>query len=198
MFKVGLTGGIGCGKSTVAALFAQLGIPVIDADETARALVTPGSEALNEIIRRFGDHLLNRNGTLDRAALRREIFTDESKRRDLESILHPRIIQHMHAAAADAPGPYCILVMPLLLEAGQQDAVDRILVVDCDQDLQRQRATSRDSMSDTQFDQVLAAQVSREQRLAAADDVVVNDADLQHLKSQVQRLHTHYLQQAGA
>ena len=197
MFKVGLTGGIGSGKSTVAAMFEALGVTVIDADRVARELVAPSSDALTEIVRQFGDDILDADGTLDRAALRQRIFADPSQRRLLESILHPRILQQMHAAAERASGPYAILVMPLLLEAGQQQAVDRVLVVDCAPELQRQRAMTRDASSAQEVERIMAAQVSRAQRLAAADDVIVNDADLQHLETHVQALHQRYCRHAG-
>lgn len=198
MYKVGLTGGIGCGKSTVANLFAARGVTIIDADATARELVTPGSPALDEIVQQFGAQVMAADGLLDRARLREIIFDDPEQRRRLEAILHPRILARMHERAAQAPGPYCILVMPLLLEADQQNAVDRVLVVDCDPHLQRERSMARDGMTAADFERIVAAQVSRAQRLAAADDVIVNDSDLQHLEIQVQTLHDRYRQHMGA
>lgn len=197
MFKVGLTGGIGSGKSTVAAMFETLGVAVFDADRVARDLVAPGSEALAEIVEQFGDEIVDTDGTLDRTALRRRIFADPSQRRLLESILHPRILRQMYAAAERAPGPYVVLVMPLLVEARQQQAVDRVLVVDCAPELQRRRAMARDANSAEEVERIVAAQVTRAQRLAAADDVIVNDADLQHLETHVQALHQRYCRLAG-
>lgn len=193
MFKVGLTGGIGSGKSTVAALFAARSVPVIDADQAARELVTPGSAALTEIVQQFGERILQEDGSLNRAALRDLVFADPARRQTLESILHPRIIASMHAAAERASGSYCILVMPLLLEARQQSAVDRILAIDCPLALQRQRAMARDRASASDIDRIIASQVTRKQRLAAADDIITNDGDLQHLETQVETLHRRYL-----
>lgn len=198
MFKVGLTGGIGSGKSTVAAMFAARGVVLIDADQAARDSVTPGSAALAEIVQEFGESILQEDGTLDRAALRDIVFADPARRQALETILHPRIIAAMHAAAERTPGPYCILVMPLLLEARQQSAVDRILAIDCPPQLQRQRAMARDNASASDIDRIIASQVSRAQRLAAADDVINNDGDLQHLETQVETLHRRYLALAAS
>ena len=198
MFKVGLTGGIGSGKSTVAGMFAARGVTVVDADQVARELVAPGSPALDDIKQHFGERVCKPDGSLDRAALRELVFSDPAQRQQLEAILHPLILERMHSAAEHAPGPYCILVMPLLLEAQQQHAVDRVLVIDCTPELQRQRAMSRDGVSAAEVERIMAAQLSREQRLAAAHDVLVNDGDLQQLETQVQALHQRYLQTAGA
>ena len=196
MYKVGLTGGIGSGKSTVAQMFASRGVAVIDADQVARELVEPGNPALDDIKQHFGEGVCKPDGSLDRAALRERVFSDPTQRRQLEAILHPLILARMHAAAEHAPGPYCILVMPLLLEAQQQHTVNRVLVIDCAPELQRQRAMSRDGASTAEVDRIMAAQLSREQRLAAAHDVLVNDGDLQQLETQVQALHQRYLQTA--
>ena len=198
MFKVGLTGGIGSGKSTVARMFAARGVPVVDADQMARALVEPGSPALDDIKQHFGEGVCKPDGSLDRAALRELVFSDPTRRQQLEAILHPLILERMHSAAEHAPGPYCILVMPLLLETQQQHTVDRVLVIDCTPELQRQRATSRDGAPAVEVERIMAAQLSREQRLAAAHDVLVNDGDLQQLETQMQALHQRYLQTAGA
>ncbi len=193
MYKVGLTGGIGSGKSTAANLFAARGVLVIDADRAARDAVMPGSPALARIVEEFGPGALDADNSLDRAALREIVFTDPARRRVLESILHPVIIAQMHAEAERASGYYCLLAMPLLLEAHQQHAVDRILVIDCPPELQRERAMSRDGATADEVERIMAAQVPREQRLAAADDIVVNDGDMQHLETQVDMLHQRYL-----
>ncbi len=193
MFKVGLTGGIGSGKSTVAALFAKRGVKVIDADLIARRAVAPESDALRQIIATFGTEILLPDGSLDRAAMRQKVFASPALRATLENILHPIIIEQMHAEAERAATPYCVLVMPLLLEAQQQHAVNRILVVDCPPDLQRQRAMSRDGASADEVQRIMAAQATRAQRLAAADDTIVNDGDTQHLETQVETLHHRYL-----
>ncbi len=193
MFKVGLTGGIGSGKSTVAALFAKRGVKVIDADQIARRAVAPESHALMQIVDAFGTEVLRPDGSLDRAAMRKKVFSSPELRATLETILHPVIIEQMHAEAERAETPYCLLVMPLLLEAQQQHAVDRILVVDCPPGLQRQRSMARDGASADEVERIMAAQTTRSQRLAAADDVVVNDGDRQHLETQVEILHHRYL-----
>lgn len=192
MLIIGLTGGIGSGKSTVANLFAELGVPIIDTDIIARQVVEPGQPALVEITQVFGPDILTADGGLDRPVLRRIIFGDTGKRKALEAILHPRIQEEMLRQAAQLHAPYCIFVIPLLVEAGQQHLVDRILVVDCDDDLRRQRLKSRDSMSDSEIDRAFAAQASREQRLAAASDTIGNDDNIEQLRTQVQRLHGRY------
>lgn len=193
MYKVGLTGGIGSGKSTVADIFAQQGIEIIDADLIAREVVAPGSATLNRVCEAFGQDVCDAEGKLNRATLRAIIFGDRAERLRLEAILHPPILQRMFARAEAATGSYCVLVMPLLVEARQQHAVDRVVVVDCDEALQRKRALARDQMSGTEFDRILAAQASRQQRLAVADDVIVNDGDLRHLETQVKTLHQRIL-----
>jgi len=196
---VGLTGGVGSGKSTVAEIFRELGVPVIDADQLARELTLPGQPALREITEAFGTEVLDAQGRLDRAALRRIVFADEGARRRLEAILHPRIRERMEEALAEvAEAPYAILVIPLLLETRQQDLVDRILVVDADPDLQVRRVMARDGVDEAQVRAIMAAQVDRETRLAAADDLILNEDDLDDLKGQVQALHQRYLKLAGA
>jgi len=195
---VGLTGGVGSGKSTVAGFFRELGVPVIDADEIARELTLPGQPALREITEAFGTEVLDAQGRLDRAALRRIVFADESARRRLEAILHPRIRERMEEALAEvAEAPYAVLVIPLLLETRQQDLVDRILVVDTDPDLQVRRVMARDGVDEAQVRAIMAAQVDRETRLAAADDLILNEDDLDDLKRQVEALHHRYLKLAG-
>ncbi len=172
--RIGLTGGIASGKSTVAQRFSELGVPVIDADEAARAAVAPGESGLAEIVRRFGAGVLAENGELDRRALRDLIFSDSGARRDLEAILHPLIRARMERAAASAAGPYIVMAIPLLIEGGSRDRVDRILAVDVDEAVQLQRVMARDGGSLEQARAILASQASRSARLAAADDVILN------------------------
>jgi dephospho-CoA kinase len=193
MLKIGLTGGIACGKSAVATGFAELGVPVIDADVLARELVASGQPALAEIAHELGDEFITPDGGLDRARLRRHIFNDAGARKRLEAILHPRIAAEMQARAARLDAPYCLLVIPLLIEAGQQSLVDRILVVDCPEELQRHRLAARDGAAPEQISAILASQIQREQRLAAADDVITNDGTPAQLQARVAELHARYL-----
>jgi dephospho-CoA kinase len=198
MLIIALTGGIGSGKSTVAAYFAQLGIPVIDADQLARELVIPGSPALREIVAAFGPEALLPDGNLDRARLRQQIFADPERRRRLEAILHPRIYAEMRRRAQTLHTDYCILVIPLLLETGETAFVDRVLVIDAPESLQRERVKSRDGMSEATLEAILRSQISRGERLRAADDIIVNDADLAHLRQQINELHRRYQGLAAA
>jgi dephospho-CoA kinase len=192
MLKIGLTGGIGCGKTTIAKLFAAKGVPVLDADSISRDLVEPGRPALQEIALNFGPEVL-KNGRLDRARLRRLVFAVPGARQWLESLLHPLVYAEMQRRIARLSAPYCLLVVPLLLETGRRDFVDRLLVVDCPTELQRQRVRLRDGSDDTEIDRILSIQVAREDRLAAADDVIENAADQEKLSEQVDRLHQFYL-----
>ncbi len=192
--RIGLTGGIGCGKSTVASLFSRLGIPVIDADALARELVEPGEPALRAITERFGETILRPDGTLDRAKLRARVFDDPEARRDLEAILHPRIRSAMKERLAQLEAPYAILEIPLLLEAGWQKAVDRILVVDTPPETQIARLLKRGGITRTEAEKIIATQLDRERRLAAADDILLNDVDIKMLEEQVNRLHPLYLE----
>ncbi len=196
--RVGLTGGIASGKTTAAHRFAELGATVIDADEVARALVEPGMPALTEILARFGDGVLGADRRLDRRALRERVFRDPGARRDLEAILHPRIRAEMARRAAAAAGPYAILVIPLLIEGGQRDGFDRILVVDVAEETQRRRLLERDRVSAELASAMLAAQARRAERLARADDVLSNEASLEALQAGVDALHRRYLALAAA
>jgi len=198
MLIIGLTGGIGSGKSTVADYFAQHGIPVIDADQLARELVVPGSPALNEIIDLFGPNILLPDGSLDRHQLRQRVFADPAQKRRLEAILHPRVYTELGYRTQALRTPYCIWVVPLLLETGGTALVDRVLVVDAPESLQRQRVLRRAGMDETTFEAILSSQVNRAERLSAADDVVVNNSDLSQLQQQVTALHHRYLALAGA
>ena len=192
MLIIGLTGGIGCGKSAAAARFAEHGVPVIDADDVAREVVQPGREGLRQIIETFGEDMLTPDGTLDRAKLRKRIFSDPAARESVEAILHPLIRQRMQQLAQQVSAPYCLFVIPLLLETGQQEIVDRVLVVDCPPDLQRRRVRERDGSEPEEIEAILAAQVPRDRRLQAADDIIENDREPAHLPDQVDKLHALY------
>jgi dephospho-CoA kinase len=193
MLRVGLTGGIGSGKSTVADFFSAHGIPLIDTDEIARDLVEPGQAAHVEIAQRFGTDVLDAHGRLDRAKMRDLVFRDPGKRKLLEAILHPRIRDEVKTRLSALAAPYAIVAVPLLLETGFDDLVDRILVVDCDEALQIQRASARSGLTEEEVRRVMATQASRQQRLARADDVIENNADMARLQQDVNRLHERYL-----
>ena len=198
-FRIGLTGGVASGKSTVAQRFLQLGVAVIDADEIARDVVTPGQPALAMIVRRFGPGIVDAHGALERRALRSIIFADSAARADLEAILHPPIRAEMDRLVAAATAPYVMLSIPLLVEGGNPRArVDRILVVDTDEGHQLARVRARDGIGETEARAMIAAQASRAERLRAADDVLPNVADLAHLHAAVDRLHAQYLAFAAA
>lgn len=198
MLIIGLTGGIGSGKSRAAAYFSELGVPVIDADQVAREVVMPGTEGLRAIVNSFGSEILAADGSLDRSTLRSRIFSDPNQRRQLENILHPRIRQAMQEQAGRLHAPYCLFVIPLLLETGQQDSVDRILVIDAPESLQRERAMLRDNADAGQVDAIMAAQITRQARLAAADDIIDNSGSPAALKSAVEELHQSYLKLASS
>lgn len=183
--RIGLTGGIASGKSVVADMFAELGVPVIDTDVIAREVVQPGQPALGEIRERFGETIIDAAGNLDRAALRKLIFSDDTARLDLEAILHPRIGAETRRQADAADSDYQLIVVPLLVGSPLMQFVDRILVVDCEEDTQIRRLSERDTESVEQAKRILAAQASREERLAIADDVVNNDHSLDHVRDQV-------------
>lgn len=199
MFTVGLTGGIGSGKSTVANLFTELGVPVIDTDVIARQLTLPGGAALEAIRAAFGEDVILADGMLDRAALRRRVFADAVARRQLEAILHPRIRQMVEQALATLDAPYALIVIPLLVETGgYRDVLRRVLVVDCPEALQVARVMARSGLARDEVDAILAAQAGRAERLAAADDVIVNDASAAALRAEVTALHQRYLAYAAA
>lgn len=183
--RIGLTGGIASGKSVVADMFAELGVPVIDTDVIAREVVQPGQPALDEIRERFGETIIDAAGNLNRAALRELIFSDDTARLDLEAILHPRIGAETRRQADAADSDYQLIVVPLLVGSPLMQFVDRILVVDCQEDTQIRRLLERDTESVEQAERILAAQASREERLAIADDVVNNDHSLDHVRDQV-------------
>jgi dephospho-CoA kinase len=191
--RIGLTGGIASGKSTVAQRFRELGVPVIDADESARSVVAPGTTGLEAIISRFGPHLLTAAGELDRRALRGVIFAEPERRRQLEFILHPLIRADMELRAEQSEGPYLVLAIPLMVEGGDRSRVDRLLVVDADETLQMARLLARDGGTREQAAAILAAQASREDRLKAADDVIPNVGSVRDLRHAVDQLHQRYL-----
>lgn len=193
MFKVGLTGGIASGKTRVAEFFAARGVPVIDSDQIAREIVAPGAPALAAIRERFGEGVMAADGNLDRRVLRAIVFADPAARRDLEAITHPAIRARMAELNAQARGPYVINAIPLLTEGGGRRDLDRVLVVDCPEDLQIARVMARDQVDEAGARAVLAAQASRSARLAIADDVIVNDGDLGALEARVASLHERYL-----
>ncbi len=190
--RIGLTGGIGSGKSEAAREFARLGAAVIDTDLIARELVRPGQPALAEIVARFGAEMLDENGNLDRARLRKTVFSDPGLRKQLEAILHPRIGDRAVALAEQAEGPYCVLVIPLLVETTGDYPLDRILVIDTPREQQLERIAARDGLPESEIETILATQAGREQRLAIADDVIVNDSSPKHLRSEIERLHRLY------
>lgn len=194
--RIGLTGGIASGKTSVAQRFTELGIPVIDADVAARAVVAPGTRGLAEVVERFGPGILAENGKLDRGALRDLIFRDPRSRRDLEAILHPLIRAEMNQREASAAGPYVIMAIPLLVEGGPRDDLDRILVVDTDEALQLQRVMVRDGSTLEQARAILDSQAARSARLAVADDVLLNSGTVTDLRQSVDRLHEQYLRLA--
>ena len=192
--RIGLTGGIASGKSTVTQRFAELGVPVIDADVSARNVVERGKPGLEQVVRRFGPGVLDAHGNLDRPALRALIFNDSGSRQALDAILHPLIRADMEQQAAAATGPYLVMAIPLLIEGGRaHDRVDRVLVVDVDEALQLQRVQARDGCSETHARAILASQASREARLAAADDVLRNSGSVADLRQAVDRLHEKFL-----
>lgn len=200
-FVIGLTGGVAAGKSEVTRRFEALGITVADADVAARVVVAPGSEGLARIVAHFGSGILLADGQLDRAALRERIFASAQERQALEAITHPAIRTLLRQTCEQAPGPYAIAAIPLLTEAGGRQSypwLDRILVVDAPVAVQHARLMQRDGTTAELADRMIAAQASREERLALADDVVVNDGHPDHLQAEVERLDAMYRGLAGS
>jgi dephospho-CoA kinase len=193
VFTIGLTGGIASGKSTVAALFSALGVPVIDTDQLAREVVMPGELALNELIAAFGPGILDTAGHLDRKALRRRVFAHPAERMQLEAILHPAIRARLAAQLAALTSPYAVIAMPLLAETHQQASFDRVLVVDCPESLQMERLLARDGETKEGAKAILAAQATRHERLQLAHDVIENSTSQTALGPQVEALHHRYL-----
>jgi len=193
-FSVGLTGGIGCGKSTVADLFAALGATIVDTDVIAHALTAPQGAAMPAIVAEFGPDFAQPDGALDRARMRTLVFSDATARARLEAILHPRIRAATEAAGKAATGAYVIYVVPLLIESGSwRERVTRVLAIDCSEDTQVARVMQRSHLSADEVRAIMTTQVTRARRLAEADDVVDNDAGLDALRTQVQALHERYL-----
>ena len=200
-YFIGLTGGIASGKSALEKAFAKQGVVVADADLLAREVVAPGEPALAAVVERFGRDVLQADGQLDRAALRVRVFGDPEQRRALEAILHPAIRARLEAICRAAPGPYAIAMVPLLTEGGGRAAypwLHRILVVDTPAAVQKARLMQRDGIDATLADQMMAAQASRAERLALADDIVVNDGDLAHLQRAADQLHARYVALASS
>lgn len=197
-FAVGLTGGIGSGKTTVAELFAELGAGVVDTDVIARALTGVGQTAVGEIARRFGPQYVTADGALDRARMRKLAFEDARAKKDLESILHPLIRREAERLVANSTAPYVILVVPLLFESGAyQKLVRRVLVVDSDQETRIERVRRRNNLPREEILAIMASQVGQAERLRRADDVIRNDGDLAALEAQVAALHRKYLDLAA-
>ena len=194
MFILGLTGGIGSGKSAASAYFRNQGIVVVDADIVAREVVEPGQPALLAIKQRYGSEALHDDGTLNRAWLRAKVFAEPDERKLLESQTHPRIRDSIIAQLKAATSPYAILESPLLFESGQSELVARTLVIDVPEEIQVERASSRDGNEEEQIRRIIAAQIPRSERLQRADDAVDNSGNLEALYSQLEPLHQSYLQ----
>lgn len=192
-FAVGLTGGIGSGKTTVANLFAAQGAGLVDADEISRKLTAPAQPAVAEIARKFGAQFIAADGSLDRTRMRNLVFTNATARKDLEAILHPLVRQESTRQIVASTAPYVIVVVPLLIESGARGRMDRILVVDCAPEIQISRVMGRSGLSRSEVLAIIAAQASRRQRLSEADDVIHNDDGLEMLSAQVNPLHLRYL-----
>ncbi|WP_305909198.1 dephospho-CoA kinase [Methylomarinum sp. Ch1-1] len=193
MLRIGLTGGIGCGKSTVSKLFQQLGAPVIDADVIAHSLVTTGQPALRQLENAFGSEIINADGSLDRAALRERVFAEPAEKKKLENILHPLIYAQIEAEIRQLRAPYCIVSIPLLLETNMTTRIDRVLVIDCPVETQIARVKQRDGLSTELINRIIASQVSRDTRLSRADDIIDNSKTPRQLAEQVKKLHNLYL-----
>jgi dephospho-CoA kinase len=197
-FTVGLTGGIGCGKTTVADLFAARGASVIDTDQIAHSLTAPQGAAMPALIAEFGPDYATPDGAMDRAKMRALVFADPGARARLEGILHPKIREATAAASLIATGPYVMFVVPLLIESGTwRERVARVLAIDCPEELQVARVMARNGLAEAQVRAIMAAQVTRAQRQAAADDIILNDAGVDALLPQVERVHAFYLDEAA-
>jgi len=190
--KIGLTGGIGSGKSAACEIFSELGVPVIDADDITHTLVKPGMPAFKEIIRLFGDEIISSDGTLDRKIIRDKVFTNEINRKKLEDILHPAVYEEIAVQIENINSRYCIISIPLLLETDASNIVDRILVIDAPREQQLERATNRDKATKSDIDAIIDSQISRKARLSAADDIVDNKGDITALRKKICELHEFY------
>ena len=196
MLKVGLTGGIGSGKSTAAQRFEELGVPIVDADVIARNVVEPGNPALEEVIAAFGDKVVNSDGELDRTELRKIVFENKEHKALLESILHPRIYDEILRQLDRLSAPYCIVVIPLLAETKRNYPLDRVLVIDLPHALQLERTSARDQQSVEKIDKIIQSQSSRKKRLSLADDIVENSGTVESLHEKIDLLHLKYTELA--
>ena len=196
MLIIGLTGGIGCGKSVASDKFKSLGVAVVDADVASRTVVEPGKPALKEIQDHFGSGIITAEGKLDRNKLREIIATDAEERKWLESVLHPKIGEQITKEISESTSVYTLFVAPLLLETNSQEMCSRVVVVDVPKDVQIQRTAKRDKVSPNQVEQMVAAQMKREKRLEKADDVLLNSGTIEDLEKQVEELHKKYIQMA--
>lgn len=193
MLVIGLTGGIGSGKTTVANLFAEFNVPIIDSDVIANELTSPGAPLLQEIALHFGPKILDKNRELIRDELKRLVFKNIHERKWLEELMHPLICNEIMRRVASIRAPYCIIIIPLLIEAQVDKLINRILVVDAPEESQIQRTMSRDNCTEGLVKKIMMTQVSRQRRLDVADDIIVNDGNQESLKRQVQHLHEKYL-----
>jgi dephospho-CoA kinase len=193
MLIIGLTGGIGSGKTAASDYLAEQGITVVDADQVAREIVAPGEPALRAIAAHFGGDILQADGSLNRAALRQRVFADPAERQALEAITHPAIRERILSRLQASTSPYTLLVSPLLFETGQSDFCERTVVVDAEESLQQARAAARDGVGEDQIARIMAAQMPRADRLARADDVVINHGEREDLYLQLDELHRRYL-----
>lgn len=193
MLKIGLTGGIGCGKSTVTNLFASLGAPIIDADQISHDLVAPGQAALLSVQRQFGEDIIKHDGGLDREKLRNIVFSDKTAKQRLEAILHPMVRLAIQTKLAELDAVYCIVSIPLLFETGMAELADRVLVVDCPVEMQMARVKGRDNLSEERVKSIIDSQVSRNFRIYHADDLIDNTGSADRLAEQVKKLHNLYI-----
>lgn len=197
MIRIGLTGGIGSGKSAVTDRFRRLGVPVIDADIITRELVIPGSPALHMIVERFGETVTEPTGQLDRKALRKIIFEDKLARHDLEKILHPAVREEIDRRLRSLTAPYCLVVVPLMVESGMTTMFERIIVVDCHETQQIERVMQRDGCSEQEARTIINSQARRKERVDIATDIIQNTGDFNSLDHEVKRLHRFFLDLAG-
>jgi len=192
VLKIGLTGGIGSGKSTACEIFSELGVPIIDADIVARKVVQAGMPALQLIKEEFGEDIITKDGLLDRKKVRDQIFTNEIDRKKLENILHPVIYERIVHETDNIDSSYCIISIPLLLETEALEIIDRVLIIDVSEKLQLSRASVRDNASLNDIERIIRTQISRDNRLAAADDIINNEGDIENLRRQIHDLHEFY------